>query len=709
MLKRPAFWICVLVLLTTANVGLFFYRDIFGTSDSNFTSRATEREIVKDFTLSDISGRSHRLYDYSHTAGIVLYTHGIGCNISARSLSSLESLADRYGYTIKTTYDPSNGQNTGKDTAEGADPARAAIKQQGSKTKTKSEELSKASEKVAFFMLNSNPQDDWTELQKNIDKLGIDVPVLKDDAQLVAMSLDIDRSGEAILINPKTWEIIYRGPIDDRLDFEAQKPEASEHYLKDAIVALKDKREYSTPFIQAPGCIINLEGVRELKNRNVSYVSEVAPVLKQKCKICHKEGGIGPWQMDSFETVKGWSPMMREVIMNKRMPPWHADPRYGDFKHDLSLNTEDMKTLIAWIDAGSPRDPGTDPLTEPVAETSEWSLGKPDLVLELSEQQVPADGPIEYRNPELGIPLEKDEWVRAVEIKPSNAAVLHHAFAFIIYPEDRKSEQPEWEVGARAFFGAYVPGWRPHDFPEQSGVLMPKGSMLEFQLHYDPVGYATTDRIKIALYFHKQRPKTKFEMTSAINKKFVVPPFAMDHEVVSEYRFDEDVRLYGFYPHMHFRGRRMRYEAQYPDGSKQILLSVPAYNFNWQRAYLFKEPMQMPAGTKIVLTGAFDNSKTTRATLIPRKWSNGAFKAPMKCSLVICFTAATRKSIRMSMSGQAERAKEMSTLVGRFFAGVRSADPHGPKGVLAYGKKTPTRRSAVVSVCPGFCRSPLSG
>ena len=394
-------------------------------------------------------------------------------------LVQLESLADRYGYTIKTTYDPSNGQNTGKDTAEGADPARAAIKQQGSKTKTKSEELSKASEKVAFFMLNSNPQMTGRTSEEH-RQAGIDVPVLKDDA-----AIGRDEFGHRPFRRGHTDQSKDLGnhisrPIDDRLDFEAQKPEASEHYLKDAIVALKDKREYSTPFIQAPGCIINLEGVRELKNRNVSYVSEVAPVLKQKCKICHKEGGIGPWQMDSFETVKGWSPMMREVIMNKRMPPWHADPRYGDFKHDLSLNTEDMKTLIAWIDAGSPRDPGTDPLTEPVAETSEWSLGKPDLVLELSEQQVPADGPIEYRNPELGIPLEKDEWVRAVEIKPSNAAVLHHAFAFIIYPEDRKSEQPEWEVGARAFFGAYVPGWRPHDFPEQSGVLMPKGQCSSF-------------------------------------------------------------------------------------------------------------------------------------------------------------------------------------------------------------------------------------
>lgn len=527
---------------------------------------------VLDFALLDQDGRFHQLYQHAKARAIVLYTHGAGCPIVRNTLPALREL--RAGYRGKG---------------------------------------------VEVWLINANPQDDREALKREAALLDIDAPILKDDSQLVMESLGVTRTGEAILVDPTDWTIRYRGPIDDRVQYGSERPMATKRYLKDAIDALLDGRRITVTTAPGAGCLIDMAqsagGVRP-----VSYETDVVPVLRQKCVPCHRQGGIGPWSMDSYEALKGWSAMMREVIMNKRMPPWHADPSIGTFSPDLSLSVGEQRTLVRWVQNGAPRAGTHDPLAgDGAGSVDEWPLGAPDVVIDLPEQEIPARGLVPYRWLKIPVPIERDTWVRAAHLRPGNRTVLHHGFVFVQYPEGLKRLEPDWLEGLNGFFVASVPGAEVMPFPEGSGQRLPAGATLVFQLHYVPVGHPTTDRSKLALYFHRQPPALEYRVASVSNMKIRIPPRAPDHEERAEAVLKERVSLHALYPHMHYRGSRFRFEARYPDGRSEALLSVPNYNTSWQTVYHLAAPKEFPAGTRIVVNAAFDNSESNRANPDPSK------------------------------------------------------------------------------------------
>jgi hypothetical protein len=349
----------------------------------------------------------------------------------------------------------------------------------------------------------------------------------------------------------------------------------------------------------------------------ISYARQVAPILIEKCVACHQAGGIGPWPMDSYAMVKGWSAMMREVLMNRRMPPWHADPAVGRFAGDRSLSDEQMRTLVHWIDAGAPRGDGPDPLAaRPDRAAPEWPLGEPDLVIDLPEQHVPASGVIDYRYIETPLPFERDVWVRAVHFKPSNRAVMHHGFALV--KSDARADAAALN-SVNTFFAVYAPGIAATPFPESSGQLLRKGSALRFELHYTAVGRRATDRPRLAIYLHERPPPRELVVASAANQQLRIPPYAAEHPVQAQLVLERDARLHALLPHMHYRGRRASYEARYPDGRRELLLSVPGYHFNWQTLYRLQTPKPVPAGTEIRVRGAFDNSAANPANPDPAR------------------------------------------------------------------------------------------
>jgi hypothetical protein len=302
------------------------------------------------------------------------------------------------------------------------------------------------------------------------------------------------------------------------------------------------------------------------------------------------------------------------------MPPWHADPAFGTFADNRSLTVAQKRTILRWIDAGAPRGAASDPLTtNPVPPGEAWPLGKPDVVLDLPVQEIPATGTLEYRYIPIPAPVTRDTWVRAVHLAPSNPAAMHHAALFVEYPAVWQHEQPHWHDGAGGYFGAYAPGLQPQPFPPDSGGFLPAGATLMFQLHYTASGQATTDHPRVALYFHREPPALEARVVAAANTEFVIPPNVDDHPVETTYTFDKAVTLHGLLPHMHHRGKRARFEALYPDGTREVLLSVPRYDFNWQTMYMLQTPKPIAAGTKIFLTGAFDNSSRNPVNPDPSK------------------------------------------------------------------------------------------
>lgn len=461
---------------------------------------------------------------------------------------------------------------------------------------------------VRVALLASDARDSRDAVAAAMKDAAADVPVLLDDTGLVAASLGIAKTGEAIVLDPSDWAMAYRGAVAGP---------NGETYLKDALAAVTNDAPVAAAITSAAGRPIEGHGPAA----TADYARDIAPILAKSCVPCHSEGNIGPFTMASHRQVKGWSEMIRETIMTKRMPPWHADPHYNAFSNDTSLSVEETRTLVAWIDAGAPAGDGEDPLpaiAEQNAADSEWKLGQPDLVVEMpSAEVIPATGVFDYRYQHVPVEIDEDKWVSGVEYVPGNREVLHHAIIFVKYPDHLAHMQPEWHGGAGGYYAAYVPGKIPMMYPANAGQFLPKGSTVVFQLHYTATGKEETDQSKLGIHFHDAKPELPIEVKSAVEQRFRIEPGQADAPATAAYRFASDAILYSMSPHMHLRGSRFAYKAIYPDGTEEVLLSVPSYDFNWQTEYTLAEPKKMPKGTRVVCEGAFDNSPMNPANPDP--------------------------------------------------------------------------------------------
>jgi hypothetical protein len=523
---------------------------------------------VDDFRLLDHTGVSHQLYYFSDAKAVVIMAYGNGCGIVRQALPALKELRDVYR-------------------------ARG----------------------VEFLLLDSNLQDGREEVTREAAEFDIDLPILLDETQLIGESLDIVRTAEVLVVDPKNWTLAYRGPLDDRLAYGARKPEAKRHYLAEALDAVLVGQRVAQPRIDAMGCLVNFpERTRREQHAQISYAERIAPLLTEKCMSCHREGGVAPWAMNSYDRLRGFAPMMREVIRTKRMPPWHADPHYGSFVGDRSLTVEETKTLVHWIEAGAPRGSGPDPLTKADRQWSEWSLGKPDLIVEVPAYEVPATGVVAYQYPYADNPLGRDVWIRAIEILPGNRSVVHHVLAGIDDPGNGERRAIRGQIGE---LGGYAPGKNAAPYPADTGILLRKEARFRFQMHYTPNGKAASDVTRLGIWFHDKPPRHALEMSLIYDTSLEIPANAKLHAHSLEQVFDRDVMLYSLLPHAHLRGRSAKFTAHYQDGTEEILLSVPKYDFNWQPLYVLNPSKFIPAGTRVVLDMTWDNSAQNPANPDP--------------------------------------------------------------------------------------------
>jgi hypothetical protein len=481
-----------------------------------------------------------------------------------------------------------------------------------------------ASQGVQFFMLNSNLQDNRHTVGAEAEEFGYDIPILLDETQIIGESLGLVRTGEVFVLDPKTWSVAYKGALDDRLTYENQKAEASEHYLKDALDNMLAGQAVEVASTDSVGCLINFPEQRDTSlHAQISYSETIAPMLLNNCVNCHRAGGIGPWAMTDYTMVKGYSLMMREVLRTKRMPPWHADPAYGHFSNDRSLSTDQIQTLVHWIEAGAPRGEGSDPLAEFDFEWPDWNgeltLGAPDLVIDIPAMEVPATGVVDYQYHRVKNPLEQDVWVKASEILPGQRSLLHHTITRFGDVETEGPRKGRLKRGGGGGLSGYVPGYVTRPLPENTGTLFTAGSTVEFQMHYTPNGKAGVDESKMGIWFHDEPPKYKISGTVLINFRLKIPPGAKAHKEFAEQVLQRDALVYSLLPHSHFRGKASQFEVVYPDGTEEMLLSVPNYDFNWQTTYIFTEPKYLPKGTKIIHTTWWDNSAQNPANPDPTR------------------------------------------------------------------------------------------
>jgi hypothetical protein len=552
---------------------------------------------VDNFRLLDQNGQAHQLHYLTDKKAVVLIAQGNSCAANSKALPDIKALRDKYG-----------------------------------------------SQNVEFLMINSNLSESRAQIGDAAKNQGIDLPILKDETQLIGESLSLRNNGEVLVVNPKDWTLAYRGNT---------KGTAA------ALEAMLAGSAVQTASTAVSGCEIKMP---ELANRSahaaISYEKTIAPMLIDNCVTCHRQGGIGPWQMASYEMVKGFSPMIREVIRTERMPPWHADPHYGAFKNNRALSAANMKALVHWIEAGAPRGEGRDPLADLKKTWPEWALGQPDTVLELPAYEVAATGVIPYQEIRVKNTIGRDVWLKAIDYAPGDRSVVHHILGYTLPASSnaaggqQRAAVPQvaevpgqpgpqslqliracstpagaaqirsrlagnGQIPGGASIGGYVPGAAPSQFPPEAGVLLKKDADFRFQVHYTPTGKVAKDVTRVGLYYTDQAPTYPLRNTVLMDPCLQIPANTKAYTASMTRTIDRDMLIYSLTPHSHFRGTASSFVAEYPDGTKETLLSVPMYDFNWQTTYGFAAPKAIPKGTKITHSTTYDNSSLNKANPDP--------------------------------------------------------------------------------------------
>lgn len=365
----------------------------------------------------------------------------------------------------------------------------------------------------------------------------------------------------------------------------------------------------------------------------VSYSKDVAPILFKNCAGCHRPGEIGPMPLLTYEQTRPWAKAIKQAVLTHVMPPWMADPSYGHFANDSRLAQSDIDSIVNWVDAGAPQGNTAD-LPAPPKFVDGWVLGKPDVVIEMPASfDVPAEGVIPYKYFTAPTNFTEDKWVRGVEIRPGNRAVVHHIILYLREPGAAPAAGEAVDLRRSvAGLGGTAPGLQPSFLPDGVAKLVKAGSQIVFQMHYTPNGKATTDRSYVGLYFSKEPPREVLVSHGAMNVFFRIPAGDPNYEVHSTWTAPDDIVLRGMMPHMHVRGKDFKYTAVFPDGHSEILLSVPRYDFNWQLSYRLKEPIHLPKGTRIDCVAHYDNSVNNKYNPDPTKevrWGDQTFEEMM--------------------------------------------------------------------------------
>lgn len=459
---------------------------------------------------------------------------------------------------------------------------------------------------VRIIGVMSNRQDTLEEIAEFADELQTVFPLVHDEQNEIADRYGAQRTPEVFLLDEQL-KLRYHGRIDDRLAPGIARAKASRQDLRIAIEELLVGKPVSIPATTALGCIIGRVPKADAPAENsqgITYTNQVARVLQTHCIECHRPGEIGPFAMDRYDQVVGWAETMLETVEQHRMPPWHADPEFGDYANARVMPEEDKQVLRDWIAGGLQRGDDAD-LPAPLEFTAGWNLPRPpdlEVAMRTRPFTVPKDGVVEYQYFVADPGLEEDTWITAAQVIPGRASVVHHAIVFVRPPDGSEFPGIGW-------LSAYIPGQRVHTMPEGYARKIPAGSKFVFQMHYTPNGVQQADVTRVGLVTCDASQVSHEVFTlMALDQDFEIPPGAENFPVqASTRRLPEQSELLAITPHMHVRGKSFRLFGA--SGQDETLLYVPQYDFNWQHTYLLQKPLPLDAfDGGLQFKATFDNS-----------------------------------------------------------------------------------------------------
>ncbi|MGE3263261.1 MAG: redoxin family protein [Bacteriovoracia bacterium] len=518
---------------------------------------------LEDFSLLDHHGDMFELYrgaKLAESKAIVFISTGIGCPIVEKSLPKVQSLAEKY-----------------------------------------------QDKKIQFVLVNSNVQDERADIVKHAKEFGIKLPILLDQSQIVADALNFDRTAEAVIVETKNWQIVYRGAIDDRMSYTDTKLAAKHEYLGNALDDFLANRNIRQAKTETMGCAISRLGWP----KTITYYDHVAPILQAKCLNCHRPGGSPPQNLGTFKDARGWAAMIREVIRNHRMPLEHPDPYFAGFLYDSSLTTEEKGILVKWVDSGAQEGKGR------VLPPLKYTILPPirtDYVLGPITVKSPRPGQGPYVRSFLGV-APKDLWITAHEREFSNTAFIHHLKLIVTKKNQDLSGNglANMEVGEgddSSVIYLRPNSYQPEYLPLGSAFKIPKGHFIYMEQHLLPSGKDSEITTKIKLQLGDPRNLTEVKHLFIFENGFTIPPGAKNFTLHQEKKVTRDIELVRVMLHMHKRGQKITLSAINPDGEETRVFSIPKFVYNSNKSYILKPFVRIKAGTTLRLTGVYDNSDT---------------------------------------------------------------------------------------------------
>ncbi len=360
--------------------------------------------------------------------------------------------------------------------------------------------------------------------------------------------------------------------------------------------------------------------------RQVTFNKDIAPIFQRSCQGCHHAGTSAPMSLVTYSETRPWAKSIKERVATRDMPPWHLDKTVGirKYKNDRSLNDSEIATIVKWVDSGAPQGDAAD-LPAPLSFTSDnsWYIGKPDLLVTTDKDftMYPA-GPDWWIDQFAEVKIPEDRWIKAMEIKPSNPKIVHHAVIYAIEP-DAPEGTPETGVQLHE----YAVGKYGDIFSENTGRLLKPGTRLRFDMHYFAIGSEQHNKTTIAFKFYPKGEVPKYQVRSIPvrnipNDELEIPPNSVVR-TDGYYRLTRNARIDSFQPHMHMRGKGMTLEAINLNNTVDILSSVDHFNFNWHINYIYEDDVAplLPAGTVLHMIGIHDNTSANRRNPDPAMWA----------------------------------------------------------------------------------------
>lgn len=537
---------------------------------------AKERMIgryIADIEFRDVSGKAHKLSDFSTGKGTVVAVTSTSCPLSKKYLPTLIEVAKNY-----------------------------------------------SKQEISFILLNPTPTDKANDVLLAANRLGTDGIYVHDQEGKLAAALSLTSTTDAILLD-SSRTVRFHGAVDDQYGFGYTNAAPKKHYLTSALDEFLKGEPIMVKATEAPGCHLDVKPVSAVVP--MTYHNRISRIVQTNCGECHREGGVAPFSLGTYDDVVAHAPMIRTVIERGVMPPWFAAPIEGQevspWLNDCSLGETDKKDLLAWI-AGDKIEGDSKDAIRPMTYPGGWTIGEPDLVVKFPNAiPVQATGTMPYKHVAVETHLTEDKWVRAIEVRPGVPEVVHHVLVFGRPPRQEgagRRESPDDQIN---YWGIYVPGNSKQVFPEGFGRKLPKGSVIRFQMHYTPNGTATEDLTQVGFVFSDKEPENEVKTASLINAWFEIPPRDGNFKDVAKLKLPTDVTVLGFLPHMHLRGKACSYEATTPDGKTETILDIPRYDFNWQLLYRYAEPRTFKAGTTLRFNAVFDNSDRNPANPDPNQ------------------------------------------------------------------------------------------